>query len=470
MKTEKDVINPILIVDDEHVIISGYKMSLNRKGIKNLICCTDSREALSIIENTSLELAILDLNMPFVSGEELLELMTEKQPDVPVIIVTGMDSVEKAVNCMKLGAYEFLVKPFKFERFFTSVKNARRISELLRENKLLSEKVLFEKIEHPEYFSEIITDNSKMKSIFSYIEAIAVTPNPVLITGETGTGKELFARSIHKASRRTGKFVSVNIAGLDDTMFSDTLFGHKKGAFTGADLLRTGLIARAKGGTLFLDEIGELSLQSQIKLLRLLQENEYLPLGQDNLVQSDARIIVATNANLSKMQEKGEFRPDLFYRLNTHKIMIPPLRNRYEDIEILVNHFLNGISEKLGKTKPTPPGELFALLSTFSFPGNVRELEAMITNALTLHTSKMLSLKTFKEYIDPSLSIFASEENNSEELYGELSFGEKLPGFNDVKKLLIEEAMKRTDGNQSRAAELIGTSRQTLRWYLKKNK
>ncbi len=325
--------------------------------------------------------------------------MANDFPEIPVIIITGSNDVDTAVRCMKSGAFDYMVKPVEKSRLISGVKRAIEIRELQRENKWLRAHVLSDKLEHPEAFSEIITNSPAMKSIFQYIEAISPSPQPVLITGETGVGKELVAKAIHHLSHRTGPFVPVNVAGLDDNVFADTLFGHRKGAFTGADQTRSGLVEQASGGTLFLDEIGDLSPASQVKLLRLSQDGEFFPLGSDVARRSDARVLVATNQDLEVLQSSGKFRKDLYYRLCAHHVHLPPLRERPEDLPLLIDHFLETASQTLGKKKPTPPRELFALLSTYHFPGNVRELQSMILDAVSSHKSGKLSLEVFKSYI-----------------------------------------------------------------------
>ncbi|WP_208022654.1 sigma 54-interacting transcriptional regulator [Desulfonema ishimotonii] len=325
-------------------------------------------------------------------------------------------------------------------------------------------------LENKDVFAEIITNNAEMFSIFQYIESIAQSPQPVLITGETGVGKELIARCIHRVSAVNGSWVVVNVAGLDDTMFSDTLFGHVKGAFTGANLTRRGMIETARGGTLFLDEIGDLSLASQVKLLRLLQEGEYLPLGQDKPKYTDMHIIAATNVDLWLLQRKGKFRKDLNFRLRTHHIHIPPLRDRLEDIPLLVEHFLEEAAQALRKKKPTPPKELSVLLKNYAFPGNIREMKAMIYDAVSRHKSKVLSLDVFKEHIDQG------HKNNFEMLEENISaisefhpfrpFRE-LPSIKQATHMLVEEAMRRSNGNQSIAARMLGISQPALSKRLK---
>jgi len=372
---------------------------------------------------------------------------------------------------MQHSAFDYILKPVEKSRLIGGVKRAVELRELQRENQMLKAHVLSDRLEQPESFSKIITTSAAMRAIFQYIEAIANSPRPVLITGETGVGKELIARAVHTISSRAGAFVAVNVASLDDQVFADTLFGHHKGAFTDAREARRGLIEQAAGGTLFLDEIGDLSIASQIKLLRLLQEGEYFPIGSDVAKPSDARIVVATNQDLNALQLSGQFRKDLYYRLCNHQIHIPPLRQRREDLAVLVAHFLEKAAKALNKKKPTPPEELITLLSAYHFPGNIRELESMIFDAVSSHTSGKLSMDAFKSHIMdkkqlPS-NIDLTATNPAEGL--QISFSDQLPTLKEIEKILIDEAMKRSNGNQSIAALSLGLSRQALNKRLKKS-
>lgn len=313
----------------------------------------------------------------------------------------------------------------------------------------------------------VITAHPEMIAVFEYLLSIAESKQPILITGETGVGKELIAKAVHISSNVRGRLVTVNAAGLDDNVFSDTLFGHVKGAFTGADRTRQGLIEKANFGTLFLDEIGDLTLASQIKLLRLLQEGEYLPLGQDEPKHANARIITATNVDLWVLQRSGQFRKDLNFRLRTHHINIPPLRNRLEDLPLLVTHFMAKAADALKKKVPTAPKELISLLSTYSFPGNIRELEAMIFDAVSRHRQRILSLDVFKEHMEKERSRRfepGEEEADDDNL---VLFSNELPTIKQATELLVDEAMRRANGNQSLAAQMLGISRQALGKRLK---
>jgi len=459
---------PVLMVDDEVQALNSFEMVLRSANVSHILRCEDSRQVMEIFSSQEIEVMMLDLSMPHVSGEEVLLLVTKDYPEVPVIVVTGSNDVDTAVACMKTGAFDYMVKPVEKSRLVSGVKRAIELRELQRENKLLRAHVLSDKLEHPEAFSEMVTKSPVMRSIFQYIESISVSPQPILITGETGVGKELVSRAIHKLSQRKGSFVPVNVAGLDDNVFADTLFGHRKGAFTGADLPRNGLVEQASGGTLFLDEIGDLSPVSQVKLLRLLQDGEYFPLGSDVGKRSDARVVVATNQDIHALQESGRFRKDLYYRLCCHQIHIPPLRERREDLPILLDHFLEKASGMLGKRKPAPPGELLTLLSAYGFPGNIRELQSMILDAVSSHKSGTLSMEGIKSYLRQKQPALEMESKHL--LPGErpmVSFSEPLPTLKQTEQLLIAEAMKRAGRNQSTAAQWLGITRQALNKRLK---
>ncbi len=315
-------------------------------------------------------------------------------------------------------------------------------------------------LDHPEAFSRMVTQSPEMRVIFQYLESIAPTHLPVLVTGETGVGKELIAEAIHNLSCCPGNLITVNVAGVDDDLFSDTLFGHKRGGFTGADRDRPGLIEMAAGGTLFLDEIGDLSMGSQVKLLRLLQEGKYYPIGSDTVKLTDARFVVATNQDLDSMQQKGLFRKDLYYRLRAHHVNIPPLRQRREDIPLLVDHFLQLAATTLGKKKPTPPRELAPLLENLPFAGNIRELEGIILDLVSRHKSGVLSITSIRNRMSQAPVLDGpSKVSESNPL---LAFGDQLPTLRETERLVIEEAVKRCRGIQTLAAQMLGVSRRAL--------
>lgn len=451
----------ILLLDDDPVILELSSTTLQSEGISNVITLNDSRKLLPFLEsNREVSIIMLDLMMPHISGTELIPILKHDYPHIPIIVMTTTDDVETAVSCIKAGAFDYLTKPMQTERLLSSLEKAFRLSALSRENSSLREYLLSDRLEHPKAFEEIITNSKKMRSIFQYVEVIAKSDEPVLITGETGVGKELIARAIAYLSGKAGVCITVNVAGLDDNMFSDTLFGHVKGAFTGADKPREGLISSAANGTLFLDEIGDLNEASQIKLFRLIQEQEFYPLGSDVLEKSNARIVVATNRDLTQLISSGKFRKDLYYRLCAHRIHIPALRERREDIPLLMEHFLEKAAQSLKKPKPVPSPEVAAMLSTCNFEGNVRELRAIIFDAVARQTAEMLTLECFVGLTkdDPSLPTAPHKEAN-EMIYS--LFG-RFPTIKEVEDYLITAAMNMTNGNQRSAALLLGIARQTL--------
>jgi DNA-binding NtrC family response regulator len=457
----------ILLVDDEPAWLRSLSLALESiAGITNMIQCQDSREVPEILSRGGVGLVLLDLTMPHLSGHELLQQIAEHHPEVTTIVISGLNQVESAVQCMKSGAFDYFVKTDDEDRIIGGVLRAIRMVELERENREISSRFVSGTLRHPELFSDIITCDRGMMSLFAYIEAVAKSPQPLLITGESGVGKELVARALHRLSGCKGNMVAVNVAGLDDTVFADTLFGHQRGAYTGADAPRKGMIEEAANGTLFLDEIGDLSIASQVKLLRLLQEGEYYPLGSDQPRRLKARIVVATHADLAAREAVGSFRRDLFYRLRTHQVHLPPLRERVCDIAMLLDHFLDEAAKALGKKRPTPPKELVQLLATYSFPGNIRELKAMVYDAVSLHKDRMLSMDTFITAIERQRGGSAAATVPVAPSNPFIQF-EALPTFGDAAELLVEEALRRSNGNQTIAARLLGISQPALSKRLK---
>ncbi len=450
---------PVVLVDDESSVLLSSRMILASAGIKDVLTVEDSREVMPLLAEQEVAAVVLDLFMPYRSGTQLLPAIVRDHPELPVIVMTASQEIETAVACMKEGALDYLVKPVEENRFVSSVKRALELRALRRQVGALKRSLMTDQLEHVEAFSSIVSVSRKMRSLFQYLEAIAGSGEPVLITGETGTGKELLAEAVHRLSGRSGKFVPVNVAGLDDTLFSDTLFGHRRGAFSGADAAREGMVAQAAGGTLFLDEIGDLTRASQVKLLRLLQERQYYPLGSDVAKISDARVLCATNHDLSARMAQEAFRPDLYYRLSVHQVDIPPLRERKEDIPALVAFFTAEAADSLGKKPPEAPPELLTLLSNCHFPGNVRELRAMVFDAVARHKSgPILAVKSFRKTIKNQATAVPAGTEAAENPIPEGRF----PTLKEAERLHIEEALRRSGGNQGTAAALLGISRPAL--------
>lgn len=456
----------ILLVDDEEEILFSASLTVKKAVNSRVVTLSCSTDVMPFLKDEEPALIVLDLFMPVISGQELLLQILNQYPDIPVIIMTASTAIENAIDCMKNGAFDYLVKPVEKGRLASSVMRALETRRLKKEIKGLKDRLLSGNLQNATAFEGIVTQHPKMKAIFQYLESIApCSDQPVLITGETGTGKELIARAVHSLSGRSGRFVAVNVAGLDDLVFSDTLFGHRKGAYTGADQAREGLISQAADGTLFLDETGDLQPASQIKLLRVLQEQEYYPLGSDVAKRSKARIVAASNCDLMSAIDGGSFRRDLYYRLCTHNCRIPPLRERVEDIPVLFRHFLEQAASAQGKQLPQYHSSLPAMLENYPFPGNVRELQAMVFDAVARHTSGPLSAEAFLEKTGlepPALQQIASRDASFSSANGFSMHFESFPTIKEVEDTLVRQALELSDGKQGTAAAMLGLTRQAL--------
>lgn len=451
----------VLVIEDECYVRESLTAYLDDIGYQVLVA-ENGKIGLDLFRSKGADIVMTDLRMPVMDGFLLVEAIAAESELTPIVVVSGVGALDEAVRAMRLGAWDYLSKPIvNFEELQITLENclelARTKKELERLRRHLSEGTLGDET----VFSNIITTSARMRTIFLYLESVAPSRQPVLITGETGTGKELIARAVHALSGFSGPFVAINLAGLDDTMFSDTLFGHQRGAYTGADRVREGMIRQASGGTLFLDEIGDLPPTSQVKLLRLLQEGEYLPLGSDRVQKSDARIVTATHADLKVKMELGSFRPDLYYRLCAHRVELPPLRDRPEDLPHLTRHFVEKAAAQLGKLTPSAPPELNRYLAAYRFPGNIRELEALLHDAVARSSGRILSLESIVtlvggDLIAPSTSLAV---RNSCPV---CRSGDKFPSLKEAEERLISEALRLAENNQRLAAAYLGITRQAL--------
>jgi DNA-binding NtrC family response regulator len=450
----------ILIVDDEEVVLNGVRRTLRANGFDEVLMCADARDVEPLLDGEPVALVLLDLMMPHIGGRELLERIASAHPEVPVIVVTAEQDVRIAVDCMKVGAYDYLLKPVGAEELMATVRRALEHRELRDENTRLRSKLLEQELEQPEVFAGLITMDAAMQRVFAYLEVIARGSHPALITGETGTGKEMIARALHDLSGRRGPFVAVNVAGLDDTMFSDTLFGHRPGAFTGASGARRGMIENAGRGTLFLDEIGDLSEASQVKLLRVLQEREYYTLGDDSPKRLEARVIAATH------QDPAKLRRDLYFRLRSYHVRIPPLRERLGDLPLLINHVAREAAEDLGKQPPVVPERVYRVLARYDFPGNIRELRAMVFDAVARHLNGPLP-------VDPFIEAMGSHEPEDDEIVrADVSRGDIIaePQWREMERTNLLNALRRANwkiSGRGGAAELLSVKPSTLESRMK---
>ncbi len=442
----------ILIVDDEKNIREGLGRSLSMDGYE-IFLAENGRQGLEIVNKEEIDLVITDLKMPELSGEQLLKKITSANPNIPVIILTGHGSIETAVNAMRDGAFDFLTKPVNLDRLSLLVKRALSSRQLVLKHRALEEEV--KRLSNKQKFSSIIGKSAQMKKIMEVIEQVADTKASVLITGESGVGKELVADAIHNLSQRRDKsFIKVHCAALSESLLESELFGHEKGAFTGAISRKKGRFELADKGTIFLDEIGEINQSVQIKILRVLQEKKFERVGGEETISVDVRIISATNRDLKKEIEKGNFREDLFYRLNVVNIHVPPLRERKEDISLLTAAFLKEFAEENGKNIEGIDPKVHLALYNYNWPGNIRELRNCIESAVVMCKGNVITLAD----MPPSITEGSGEE------YIKLYPGITLQ---EAEKEVIRMTLIHEKGNKTRAAEVLGIGRKTLHRKIK---
>jgi DNA-binding NtrC family response regulator len=442
----------ILVVDDEKLTLKNLKYILTKEGYE-VKAVDNGMSALNLLKNEEFDLVITDLKMNMVSGLDILEKCKEWYPDTEVIMITAYGSIDSAIQAMKLGAYHYITKPFRLDELKILVKEALEKVKIKKENKRLREEL--ERLKGT--VVNIITQNLEMKKILELAEKVAPTDCPVLILGETGTGKELLARYIHQHSRRKDKaFLAINCGAFTEELLANELFGHEKGAYTGAVSTKKGLLEVASGGTLFLDEITEMSSTMQVKFLRVLQEKEFIRLGGTEPIKVDVRIIAATNRDIKKEIEKGRFREDLYYRLNVISFNLPPLCQRKEDIPLLCYYFLNKYAKEMNKEVKEISEEAMELLLSYDYPGNVRELENIIARAVALTNSSKIELSHLPEDFR-KFKIFTFRKKNS-----------PLPTLEEQEKEYIKMVLKEVGGNKTLAAQILGIDRATLWRKLKK--
>ena len=446
----------ILIVDDEKNYLVVLEALLNPEGYE-IIGMEDPFKALRFIADSDLDLVITDMKMPGMDGMELLEKTKQLKPDLPVIMMTAHGTIEMAVEAMKKQAYHYITKPFQNEELKLTIRKALETNRLIRENRRLSE-ALSDRFQ----YGNIIGKSKPMQAIYDLIAKVAQSKASVLISGPSGTGKELIAKAIHYESpRKNGPFVSINCGALTDTLLESELFGHEKGAFTGAISMKKGRFERADEGTLFLDEVGDMPQSLQVKLLRVLQEMEFERVGGTKTIQVDVRVISASNRNLKEDVADGLFREDLYYRLNVIQIEVPPLRERPEDIRLLVNHFIEKYRLDGGRDRIELSPEVWKALYNYSWPGNIRELENLIERAVVLNSGAKIELDDL-----PGEFTNKQEELDIERF---IPLGTPLQGtLEEIEEKLIRRALDRCNNVQAHAAEMLGITKSLIQHKLKK--
>ncbi|MGB6067372.1 MAG: sigma-54 dependent transcriptional regulator [Desulfomonilaceae bacterium] len=445
----------VLVVDDEKNYLVVLEDLLEDEGY-SVLTASSGAEALELIAQAPVDTVLSDIKMPGISGIELLDRILALDPDLPVILMTAYAEVDQAVEAMKKGALDHIQKPFDNRDVKRAVARGVEKRSLIKNIRLLE-------TELGSLWGNIIGKSKAMGKVFAVMKRVADTPTTVLVFGESGTGKELVARALHKASSRSSApFVSINCGAVSENLLESELFGYEKGAFTGAMSVKQGKFEFANGGTLFLDEVGEMSLNLQVKLLRVLQEHEFQRVGGNKDIRVDVRIIAATNKNLKEEVAAGRFRGDLFFRLNVVRIEVPPLRERREDIPFLVAHFVNRFADKLGCGIGEVDAEVMSVLDGYSWPGNVRELENVIERALVLCRGKTVKL----EDLPPEVRKSSSNEDG----LGTLFLGEKnlADTLDTIEEKMIREALKKAGHVQAQAAKALGVSRSNLQYKMKK--
>ena len=436
--------NRILLVDDEQNILEIMKMALQDEGY-DVVSTTKPKEALNLIQNAPFDALITDIKMAEMDGITLLRKVKERYPEMVVILITAYASIETAIQSLREGAADYIMKPFRIEELKIRLSTAIDKMRLKRENIVLRK--------HLQEDLTIIGISNHISELKKLIKKVSGVDSSVLITGESGTGKELVARLIHFSSFREGTFVSINCAAIPENLLESELFGYKKGAFTGAVQNKEGLFKSAHKGTLFLDEIAEMPLPLQSKLLRVLQSMEFTPLGETKPVKVDVRVISATNTDIEKRIKDGLFREDLYYRLNVIPVHILPLRERIEDIPVLIHYFIKRISKRLGVREKRISPEGMEILKNYKWPGNVRELENIIERLIVLNEGNVITPGKFPDYIKPK---------NKKEI--------EIPDINltEIEKKAILNALHNAGGDKRRAAKMLGIHLSTLYRKLKK--
>lgn len=451
----------ILVVDDEESIREFLNIMLRKEGYE-VTCVEDGQKAMDILKKKSFEMVISDLQMPHVTGLELLKFVKENYADTMFLLITAFGTTETAVEAMKIGAYDYITKPFKLDEVRINIANALRSKTLETENRTLKRELT------KEYsFQNLVGNSQAMHVIYDMIKRVSDTPTNVLVGGESGTGKEMIAKAIHYNGLLKDKaFISVNCGAIPESLMESEMFGHKKGSFTGAIADKPGLFEAADGGTLFLDEVGELPVSIQVKLLRAIQERVVRRVGSTEDTHVSVRIIAATNRDLEQMVRDGTFRQDLYYRLNVIQIRSPSLRERRDDIPILAKHFLKKYNERLNKSISGISQEALAILKTYDYPGNVRELENIIERTVALEAGASILPESLPPFVKTSSGSKQMVSSEGIEITEEGVDLDKIVG--QIEKELIIKAIHTANGVKKKAAKLLGITFRSMRYRVEK--
>lgn len=452
----------ILVVDDEASIREFLEIMLNKEKAYEVTLAEDGEQAIHLLQKKTFDLVISDLQMPKKTGMEVLEYINQMCPQTLFMLITAFGSTEIAVEAMKLGAYDYITKPFKLDEVRINIKHALNSLKLEKENRSLKRE-----LKRTYNFDSLVGNSEKMHSVFDVIKKVSLAPTNILVTGESGTGKEVIAKAIHyNGPLKEKPFITVNCGAIPENLMESEMFGHKKGSFTGAVQDKIGLFQAAEGGTLFLDEIGELPLNIQVKLLRALQERVVRPVGSTENIKVNVRIIAATNRNLEEMVNEGTFRQDLYYRLNVINIQAPALRDRKEDVPLLAMHFLRKFNEKLGKDISNVSAEALEKLQAYHFPGNVRELENIIERSVALEIGNSI----LPESLPPLVQTESGKKYASVHEVIITEEGIELDKIMDqIEKEMLLKAMHASKGVKKRAAKLLGISFRSMRYRAEKH-